>query len=72
MCMTSCAMANDPPDYTVERVRTTPAGNLVYELVLADLTRRHVVIPRRRATDGPREATIAHALANVYRPTKPL
>jgi hypothetical protein len=58
--------------YTVEGVRVTPAGNLCYLLVMDDLSRRSVTIPRKRAADGPREATIAHALANVYRPTKPL
>lgn len=58
--------------YTVEGVRVTPNGNLVYSLVMDDLTRRHVTVPRRRADDTQREATIAWALEHVYRPTKPL
>lgn len=65
-------MANNGLGYHVENVRVTPLGNLTYQLVLDDLSRRSVTIPRRRATDGQREATIAWALGHVYRPTKPL
>lgn len=58
--------------YTIERVRVTPRGNVTYQVVRDDLTRASVTIPRRLATVPNIDATITRALANIYRPTRPL
>ena len=57
--------------YQVERVRTTPNGNLTYELVLDDWSRATVTIPRRRATADLLDGIITRALARRVRPAKP-
>jgi len=59
-------------DYVIGHIGETPAGNVVYELVRPDLQRMAVTIRRKHATGDNIDAVIRHAIANVYRPTKPL
>lgn len=58
--------------YTVERIRTTPAGNVTFQLVRSDLSRVSVTIARKYATDDWIDRVLGHALDTLVSPAKAL
>jgi hypothetical protein len=57
--------------YTIEAVRVTPAGNVVYSVARNDLQRVSVVVRRRFASGALADTIITETLAHLRVPTKP-
>lgn len=56
----------------IGHVGLTPAGNVVFEVVVAGPRRVHVTMPRKRATGDDIDIAIRHALDAVPHRTRDL
>lgn len=58
--------------WVISSVRTSPGGNVSYEVVTNSLQRLYVTVPRSFTTDDERDTIIEQALAGLIKPGKPL